>query len=358
MQDDVMNDVWNTFTPTAARKHSPNRVNRLPMQTIDIHSHVGVPAAARETERLFGWVHYSATHFASAVTTALNQQQELDRASRMTQYDDRLRDLDAAGIDIQLVMPAPPQCYYTVPLEIGVRASRMVNDGLAEYVARRPDRFRAFGTVPLQNGPAAAEELDYVVRVLGFKGVQILTNVAGRDLSDPDLEVFWERAERIGAVVFLHPNGFTEGQRLSRFYFNNLIGNPLDTTVALHYLIFDGVMEQHPDLKILAAHGGGYATSYAGRMDHAWGARSDTRAYLPQAPTTYLKRIYFDSVVFTPEQLEALVRFVGPDHVLMGSDYPYDMADSEPVSHITSSALSSTDIAAICGGNAKRLLAL
>jgi aminocarboxymuconate-semialdehyde decarboxylase len=146
---------------------------------------------------------------------------------------------------------------------------------------------------------------------------------------------------------------------LSRFYFNNVIGNPLDTTIALHYLIFDGVLERHPDLKILAVHGGGYLPAYSGRIDHAWGARSDARGALPHPPTDYLKKIYVDTVVFTPHQLAELVRLFGLDHVVMGTDYPFDMAELDPIGHLASvEALDASAVAAIAGGNARRLLGL
>ena len=125
----------------------------------------------------------------------------------------------------------------------------------------------------------------------------------------------------------LHPLGSSEAKRLARFSFNNTIGNPLDTTIALHYLIFDGVLERHPNLKILSVHGGGYLAAYSGRIDHAWGARSDAHGDLPHPPTSYLKKIYFDSVVFTPYQLAELVRLYGADRIIMGTDYPFDMAD-------------------------------
>lgn len=354
-----MNVVWNRFGPTAARTHvESGRFLRPKSLTLDIHSHVAVPEAAAFANPHVDWSLVPLAHFAAAETKALNQQQDADRTSRMVGYDERLEDMDAAGLDMQLIMPPPPQCYYAVPLEIGVKAARMINDGLAAYVARKPDRFRAFGTVPMQDGHAAAEELEYVVRKLGFKGVQVLTNIVGKEVSDPSLEPFWAKAEELGAVVLLHPNGFTHAERLSRFYFNNVIGNPLETTIALHYLIFDGVMERYPKLKILSVHGGGYVAAYSARMDHAWGARSDARGNLPLAPTTYLKRMYFDTVVFSPAQMEALVRLVGVDHVVMGSDYPYDMADSDPVGIVMASALDDDAKAAICGGNAKALLGL
>ena len=155
-------------------------------------------------------------------------------------------------------------------------------------------------------------------------------------MSDPAFAPFWKKAEELGALVLIHPNGFTHPKRLSRFYFNNVIGNPLETTVALHYLIFDGVLERHPNLKILAVHGGGFLGGYSGRIDHAWGARSDSHASLPKPPTHYLKKVFFDTVVFTPIQLEALVKMFGADHVVLGSDYPFDMADFDPIEHVVS----------------------
>jgi len=155
------------------------------------------------------------------------------------------------GLDMQLIAPPPPQCYYTVPLDIAVQAARMVNDGLAEYVSKKPDRFVAIGTVPMPDGNEAAKELERCMSQLGFKGVQILTNVAGKELSDPAFAPFWKKAEELGALVVIHPNGFTHAERFRRFYFNNIIGNPLETTIALHYLIFDGVLERHPNLRVV-----------------------------------------------------------------------------------------------------------
>jgi aminocarboxymuconate-semialdehyde decarboxylase len=260
------------------------------------------------------------------------------------------------GLDMQLVMPPPNQCYYTVPLDVAVKASAMVNDGIAEYAARRPDLFVALGTVPLQDGNEAAKELERGMKTLGFKGAEILTNVAGNELSDPAYAPFWKKAEELGALVVLHPNGFTEGRRLSRFYFNNVIGNPFETTLALHYLVFDGVLERHPDLKILAVHGGGYLAAYSGRIDHAWGARSDVHGDLPKPPTSYLKKVYVDTVVFTPHQLKALVDLFGADHVIMGTDYPFDMAEYDPIGHVAECRFDQATIAAIVGGNAKKLL--
>jgi aminocarboxymuconate-semialdehyde decarboxylase len=351
---------WNKYEKTAARRHGrPGREIRPPGMTIDIHSHVAVPQAGAFVQPHLDLATIPLAHFAAPETKSLARKQDADIRSRITGYDERYADLDGMGIDMQLVMPPPNQCYYTVPLDISVPASRMVNDGIAEYVARKPDRFVALGTVPLIDGNEAAQELERCMGKLGFKGVEILTNVAGKELSTPAYAPFWKKAEELGALVLIHPNGFTEGQRLSRFYFNNVIGNPFETTLALHYLIFDGVLERHPNLKILAVHGGGYLPAYSGRIDHAWGARSDCHAELPQPPTTYLKKIYFDTVVFTPHQLEYLVELFGADHIIMGTDYPFDMAEYDPIGHLASvESFDASTIAAIAGGNAKRLLGL
>jgi aminocarboxymuconate-semialdehyde decarboxylase len=183
----------------------------------------------------------------------------------------------------------------------------------------------------------------------------VLAHVGDKELSDPDFEPFWAKVEALGAVVFIHPSGFTEPRRFTRHYFNNVIGNPLDTTMALHHLIFDGVLERYPDLKIIAAHGGGFLPAYSGRIDHAWGARSDSHANLPKPPSTYLKKFYLDTIVFTPHQLDALVALFGAEKILLGTDYPYDMADYDPIGHVMAAKLDAEDQAAIAGGNARRL---
>lgn len=349
---------------TTARRHGrPGRETRPRSTTIDIHSHVSVPAAAALVEPYLDVSTIPLAFFSTPDTKAVNAQQDADRRTRMNGSGDglteRLRDLDEMGIDIQVVMPPPPQCYYTVPIDISVQATKIVNDGVAEYVARKPDRFIGLGSVPMMDSREAAAELERVMQTLGLKGVQVLTNVGGRELSDPQFAPFWAKAEELGALVVIHPNGFTEGKRLTRFYFNNIIGNPFETALALHYLIFDGVIDRHPELKLLAVHGGGYLGAYSGRMDHAWGARADCRADLSKPPTHYFKNVFVDSIVFTAHQLAGLVETFGVDHVLIGTDYPFDMAESDPLGHLASlEALDLGAVEAIAGGNAKKLLGI
>ena len=354
-----MAEETNHYGPTAAREHGrPGREPRPASVTIDMHSHVMVPEAAALAGPLVDLSKVPLAHFATDNTKALNRKQDADRRPNMTDLAVRLADMDAAGVDVQIIMPPPPQCTYGIPLDIGITAARIINAGLASFAAQKPERFTAIGTVPMQDGKAAAAELERGMREDGLKGVQILTTINGLELSDPEFAPFWAKAEELGAVVLIHPNGFTEAGRMTRFYFNNVIGNPLETTLALHYLIFDGVLERHPALKLIAVHGGGYLASYSGRIDHAWGARSDVRGTLPQPPTTYLKRVFFDSVVFTPHQLRNLIEVFGPEKILMGTDYPYDMAESDPVGHLASAGLDAAVFAAVAGGNAQALFGI
>jgi aminocarboxymuconate-semialdehyde decarboxylase len=355
-----MGEPSNRYGLTAARTNGrAGREVRPSSLTVDIHSHVQVQAAAAYVQPHLTSDPRAALY--TEETRILTRMQDEDRTPNLVDLALRMRDYDAMGLDAQVISPAPPQCYYTVAPDIGIHAARLVNEGVAAIAARMPRRIpAAMGSVPLQaGGEAAAAELDYAVTQLGLKGVEVLAHVGDLELSDPSFEPFWAKAEALGAVVFIHPAGFTEPARFRRFYFSNVIGNPLDTTLALHHLIFDGVLERYPALKILASHGGGYLPAYSGRIDHAWGARSDAHGALPKPPSYYLKKIHLDTIVFTPDQLTALVNLFGVDKILLGTDYPYDMGEYDPIGHIASAgSLSAADQAAIAGGNARTLFGL
>jgi aminocarboxymuconate-semialdehyde decarboxylase len=355
-----MVEPHNRYGPTAARRHGrPGRETRPITTTVDIHNHVWSAEAADFVAPHFDASKVPMTRLAADATREIMLRQAADRRPQQTDWRLRLADMDAMGVDIQVVSPIPGQMYSQMPLDVVVRAAAIVNDTLAAFATERPDRFVAIGTVPLLDGHAAAEELERAISKLGLRGVEIPTNISGRELSDPAHAPFWAKAEALGAVVFIHPSGFTQPDRLTRFYLNNTIGNPLETTIALHYLIMDGVLERHPNLKLVVAHGGAFAAAYSGRMDHAWGARSDARGGLPNPPTTYLKRIHFDTVVFTPHQLDYLVRTFGADHLLLGTDYPADMGEYDPLGHLAATeSLDAAAVSAIAGGNAARLFGI
>ena len=243
--------------------------------TVDIHCHV-LTEAAEAMFRAAGAVDRRPREvFANARTREVNRQQAERTRVQFTSVEKRLADMDVMGIDIQALTPAPNQTYYDTPPDLGIATARAINDNIADIVARHPDRFVGLGTVPFQAPELAVAELERLHRSLGLRGIEIATNVAGEDLSADRFRPIFAKAEELGLTIFMHPTGFTEARRFGDHYFTNVIGNPLDTTVAVHHLIFGGVLEQCPKLKLVLAHGGGYLPAYSGRIDHAASARPD-----------------------------------------------------------------------------------
>src|SRR5438477_4763168 len=326
---------------------------------IDIHCHYFNPDAAAKVAHLGPGQHEVSGKWANDLTREVNKKQIQDRAAKLASIEVRLKDMDRMGIDIQAVSPAPNQTYYWTDPGLGAELARKVNERIAEIVGKWPERFVGLGSVPLQNAELCVKELEYAVKKLGLRGVEINPNVNGLELTDKRLSLdgFFKKAEELGAVIFMHPLGYTQGERLMNHYFNNVIGNPLDTTVAVSHLIFDGVMERHPRLKVVLPHGGGYIAHYWARMDHAWRARPDCRTVIKKKPTSYLEKFYFDTITFDRAMLRHLVERYGADHVLLGTDYPYDMAMEHPVEFIGGApGLSASQKNQIMGGNAARLL--
>jgi aminocarboxymuconate-semialdehyde decarboxylase len=327
--------------------------------TIDIHCHTRTQKAA---EMVAG---NAAVEACFLETQAGPRSQEINRNNgvrteqQSTSPEQRIADMDLMGIDIQAISPAPRQTYYGADPDLGIAVSRIINDHLAEICGKYPDRFVGLGTIPFQAPELAVAELNRLHNSLGFRGIEIMTHVAGEDLSAERFRPIFARCEELGMLIFMHPDGFTEARRFHDHYFANVIGNPLDTTVAVHHLIFGGVLDTYPGLKIVLAHGGGYLPAYSGRIDHAAAARPDTCTCIKEMPTTYLKRLYFDSLVYTHHQLEYLVAQYGADHILVGTDYPADMGEIDPVGFIEGApGLDDKIRRAILGGNAARLLGI
>jgi len=325
---------------------------------IDIHCHRECSPAAdlmRQAQLQAGRAPLS---HGSAKTRAVNARQLEVIRPKMEQFQVRLADMDAMGIDIQAVAPAVYQYFYWADAELGARAARLINEEMVEATSRYADRFVPLGTVPLQDTEAAVQELTYLASHLGMRGIEIGTHVEGEEISASRLEPFWAEVERLGTTVVIHTQGTTHPQRLADHNFVNTFGHAYEATLAQAHLIFDGVMERHPGLTIVVVHGGGYLPAYPGRMDHAWRAREDVREGVPQAPGTYLRRFYFDTMVFEPSQLRFLVDRYGADHVLLGTDYPYDMGDDDPLALLGACGLEQEQVDLIAGGNALRLLGL
>jgi len=353
-------NVWNRYGLTAGRTHVAHGKARRPSTTtVDSHCHIIVPKAAALAGPHLDFSKIPLAHFADDATRAVNVMQDKDLAQIMyADLDQRLRDMDRMGVDLQVVAPAPGQCYYSLDPALAAQAHALVNEGVAEFVAREPGRFAGLGTVTFHDPARAVEELAGIMK-LGLKGVQILTSCNGEEVSDPRFRPFFAKAQELGALVMIHPNGFTDAKRLTHYYFNNVIGNPLETTIALQNLIFSGTLAALPDLKLFAVHGGGFLPAYSGRMDHAWGGRSDCHAEIPLPPSHYLRQVYIDTVVFSSHQLAYLLDVFGPDRILMGTDYPFDMAEHDPIGHIASvEGMDEATMAALAGGNAVRAFGL
>ena len=327
--------------------------------TIDIHCHVRSDKAAAMVEGNTAVSQWFLEIAASERSRAINRQNGERTHLQGSSPEKRIEDMDRMGIDIQAISPAPRQTYYGAAPDLGREASRAINDFIAEICGPHPDRFVGLGTVPFQAPDLAIAELERLHKSLGLRGIEIMTHVAGEDLSADRFRKIFARCEELGLLVFMHPDGFTEAGRFANHYFANVIGNPLDTTVAVHHLIFGGVLQDCPNLKLVLSHGGGFLPAYSGRIDHAAAARPDCCEQLHRMPTTYLKRVYFDALVYTHHQLDYLVDQYGADHILMGTDYPADMGEVDPIGMIEGApGLDDVERRAILGGNAARLLNL
>jgi aminocarboxymuconate-semialdehyde decarboxylase len=250
----------------------------------------------------------------------------------------------------------PMHRYWAGPGLAG-KLTATINEAIAAHCARGQGRLLGLGTLPLQHPRLAVRELERAQGELGLKGVSVSTSVDGRELAHPSLDRVWEAAAGLGAVVFIHPWGCTLGPRLRTRFLGNTFGQPAETALALSHLIFGGTLDRYPGLRLLAAHGGGFLPTYIGRSDHAWAQRSDARGCaLP--PSEYLRRIWYDALVYTPRALRHLVEAAGPDKVVLGTDYPFDMGVTDPVERAAAAGLPAADLTAILSGNAAALFGL
>jgi len=243
---------------------------------------------------------------------------------------------------------------------VAVATSRATNEEISEMVRARPQRFAGLGTLPMQDVKASIAEMERVMTRLGLKGIEINDHVNGRTLDEPEFRPFFKAAEQMGAVIFFHQSMETlVTPRSRRYHLPNSIGNLVDRAVTFATLVHGGVMDECPELKIVLGHGGGYTCYGIGRMDHAWKVRSEARVHVRQPPSTYLRRFYYDCIVYTEEALRYLIDTVGVDRVVFGTDWPYDMALDWPVSWVLGmKSLTQDEKEAILSKNLERLLSL
>jgi predicted TIM-barrel fold metal-dependent hydrolase len=329
---------------TAGSHSLPVSVDGKKVRTIDVHSHCHF----REVEQ------FLTPEEAKGLTPPVNHAE-----NAFIQVEKRLAAMDSQAVDMEVLSINP--FWYGKDREIAGKIVKLQNEKLAELCASQPNRFAAFASLTLQAPDLAVQELDSAVKKQGLKGAAIGGQVAGAEFSDPKFHPVWAKAEELGAVLFIHPQGVPElAKRFSgNGWLGNTIGNPLETTIALSHLIFDGTLDKYPGLKIIAAHGGGFLPSYADRSDHACfvgPAGCDPKVKLKKQPTEYLKQLYFDSLIFSPEAIRHLAAQVGSDRIVLGSDYPY-IWQMHPVDHIFAcDSLGDDEKAGILGATAARLL--
>jgi aminocarboxymuconate-semialdehyde decarboxylase len=277
-------------------------------------------------------------------------------APKLTDIEQRIKDMDTMGIDLQVISPSPTQYYYWADFALARVLVREQNEAIAMMCQKHPDRLAGIGNVSLQHAELATQQLDYAVHELGLKGVEISTTINGLDLGNPAFAPFWDKASELGCVVFIHPLGTSLADRLERYYLGNVIGQPVETTIALSDLIFSGTLDRCERVKIIAAHGGGYLPTYIGRSDHNYEVRPEARK-CKRRPSEYLRGIWFDSLVYDAVGLQHLIRRVGVSQVVIGTDYPFDMGHYFPHELVnTTEGLSDADRRAILGGNALNLI--
>ncbi len=325
---------------------------------IDTHAHIIVPEITRDAQPDDRWrpqVRWEGTQQVIAFANA-----EIRSAIRECVRIDAILEIQAAlGVDRIVLSPWTSLLRYDADPQDGLRVSRIQNEALAKLVRGHPDRLSALGTVPLQEPALASRELTRLMEELGLSGVVISTPAHSISLGDDRFRPFWEIAEATGALVFFHPTtrGFAL-PALQNYYLWNAVGNPVETTVAAAHLIMAGTMERHPRLKVLLAHGGGAVIALRGRLRHAWDVQPEARARLRESPERSLARFYFDSLTQDSKVLQDLIDAVGADHVLLGSDYPFDMGVSDPAAMVRALHLPADDEAKILGRNAARLLGI
>jgi aminocarboxymuconate-semialdehyde decarboxylase len=330
---------------------------------IDMHCHVFSPSAKALIDERYSALDILTPDrdpymfFAHPSSRGIDEKSIPELVPKMVGLEPREADMDATRVDIQVVSPVPIQFYYWTDPAFGADLARAQNNDVAELVKGNPDRFVAMGTLPMQDAAASVIELRRAVNELGVRAFIVSTNIDGVELSDARFDPIYAAAVALDVPLFLHPFGFTDGSRLRPYFMHNCVGQPLEEQIAITHLIFGGVLDRHPGIKICIAHGGGYFPYYAGRMDHSWEYRPELRELIDRPPSEYLRELYYDTVVFRADALEYLVNMVGVDRLMMGTDYPFDMQEFDPVGFIEgATGLSESDRAKICGGTASDLM--
>lgn len=310
---------------------------------IDVHGHVAVKEVLRSSAHPEPW-RFEAPRDANGWQTLRNDRMTNGPIPHeAVEWSGIVEALDATKVDLMAVSPVPFLLYYYLDDRSALETSRAQNDAIAAGVAAYPRRFVGLGTVPLQNVDLAVKELERVVCDLRMPGIEVGSNVEGTYLGHERLRPFWEAVQALDALVFVHPMDPLGADKLRDYYLINLIGNPVDTTRCIADVVFSGLLEEFPRLKLCFAHAGGTVPYIGGRWEHGYHVRKEPKVKITRPPSEYLKLLYFDTITHSSSALEFLVKTVGADHVVVGSDYPFDMGPAQPVSFVEEAQMISAE---------------
>jgi len=329
-------------------------------RVIDVHAHLLPRSAIAAAETGSGWFGSEIENddLGRPIIVTGDRREPMGGKAHYESMERRIERMDEAGVDMQVLSLNPIFFRYYLGSDDGAAASRSINDEIAGFISQWPDRFAGYGALPMQDPDRALEELERVMQIPGMVGVSVGTHVDEANWDEPHLFPVLEAAQELGALVFFHPSDRRLETHLPRYHLHNSIANPTETTIAIGSLIFGGVFDRLPDLKTLFAHGGGYACWAVARFDHAYQVRAEAREHVALFPSEYLSRLWYDSLVHSYENLRRLVEVVGVDRVMLGTDFPADMGQVDPVTWIEGSDLSDDERTAVLGGNAAALLGL
>ena len=327
------------------------------VRTIDTHTHVLTEETAALLRKEAAKVPVTITPV-DAESAALDVGGVVYRPFPRGGFDlaHRLRDMDAMGVDVQVLSVTPQTYLYNQDASLGAMTAAIQNDQIAKLVKQNPQRFMGIATLPMQAPEKAADELKRAMTKLNLRGAMFASNIIGKNLDDPSFEPVWATAEELGAFVFIHPNNVAGADRMKSYYLNNLIGNPLDTTIGAACLYFGGVLDRYPKLTVVLAHGGGFTPYQAARWEHGWHVRPEPKKNIAKQPVDIAKRFYYDTILHSAPVLEFMIEHVGADRVMLGSDYPYDMGMMDCVKHVRGLKISDADKATILSTCAQALL--
>lgn len=325
---------------------------------IDGHRHILCLEAQQIAIRLDSTKATDYLDGAHEASTEINLKKAPQWNRKMTDLEEHFKDMEASDIDIGILWPPPVGFYYWAEPLAGAELARLINENTSKMVSKKPGHFLGLATVPLQDSFLAIQELNHAIKILRLHGVAIASNVNGHGLDEEQFLPFFEEVEKLNLPVFIHPHHPAGAERMRNYYLINFLGYPMESTLAATQLLFGGVLDRYPDLKICLAHAGGVLPFLLGRLEHGQSVRPEAQKRCQHLVSYYLKNFYVDSITFRPETLRFVIEMMPRGHVFMGTDYPFDMGDMNAVQSVRKAIEDETLLEEILGGTLRRIMEL